>query len=209
MDDDWYRANTPSLNWNFPSLPSSSQQYRPDQASSPMGCVEQWQWCYYAMPSPTKRECGPLAAFSDAISGTASLLNLTEEDLESDHPPLSRGGAQAPFMWMYQVHNNYPAELTTVLDILTAKSLLSQDRFYGGVQQPIPRNQWQLDVGNWFNTVLASIQASFVDTVSLSYDDPALNPYILRPKVKELRDMCQTQVSFIVHPKSTLAYFVQ
>jgi hypothetical protein len=47
---------------------------------------------------------------------------------------------------------------------LGAKSLISQTTQYQGVQWSLPLDQWHKDVTHWFHTILAAVQASFVDT---------------------------------------------
>jgi hypothetical protein len=62
------------------------------------------------------------------------------------------------------IQSSSPSIISEVLSKLGDKSLSSQFLLNNGVQGPLPLNQWQLDVNGWYNTVLASIQAMFVQT---------------------------------------------
>ncbi|KAI1348756.1 hypothetical protein F5Y01DRAFT_306503 [Xylaria sp. FL0043] len=174
MDDNWYRGNT------------DTKTYRPDDAASPMGCVEQWQWCNPAYPRESG--CGPLASRNDAISGAAPLFNLSAQDLEVDRLS-SNDAQQTNFIWSLFTHKINPVTLPDMLGFLGARSLSSQERLYGGIQWPIPKNQWQLDVTQWLETVFATLQAAYIDTVTGKYALELENTR-LGPLNKHERDLC-------------------
>ncbi|KAI1281515.1 hypothetical protein F5Y07DRAFT_386400 [Xylaria sp. FL0933] len=149
--------------------------YRPDDAASPMGCGS----------------CGPLASRNDAISGAALLCNLSARDLEVDRPP-SNDAQQTNFIWSLFTHKMNPVTLPDMLGFLGARSLNSQERLYGAIQLAIPKNQWQLDVTQWFETVLATLQAAYIDTVTGKYALELENTR-LGPLNKHERDLCDNQ----------------
>ncbi|KAK5636347.1 hypothetical protein RRF57_012059 [Xylaria bambusicola] len=195
MDDGWYRA-TDFLTTISHSLASGAQKvYRPSVAASPMGCVEQWQWCNSAYPRDSG--CGPLAGQSDALYGAARLFNLTNEDLYSDRP-LSSEASGTRLIWPALLTFGYPTALPSLLGHLGAKSLASQSRLYSGVQWALPNNQWQLDVIQWWNTILASVQASwlvvdsFVEAAQGS-SDPEFREYIAPPLNEDEQKLCNSQ----------------
>ncbi|KAI0530167.1 hypothetical protein GGR58DRAFT_525224 [Xylaria digitata] len=149
MNDGWYRA-TDFLTTISHSLTSGSQKvYRPSVAASPMGCVEQWQWCNSAYPRESG--CGPLAGTQDALYGAAALFNLTSEELYPDRP-LSSEALGTRLIWPALLTSGYPTALPSLLGHLGAKSLASQSRLYSGVQWPLPNNQWQLDYAKLSST---------------------------------------------------------
>ncbi|KAI1360715.1 hypothetical protein F5Y08DRAFT_348529 [Xylaria arbuscula] len=181
MDDGWYRA-TDFLTTISHSLASGGEKvYRPSVAASPMGCVQQWQWCNSAYPRDTG--CGPLAGQSDALYGAATLFNLTSEDLYPDRP-LSSEALGTRLIWPALLTLGYPTALPSLLGHLGAKSLASQSRLYSGVQWALPNNQWQLDVIQWWNTILASVQASC---------DPEFREYISPPLNEDEQKLCNSQ----------------
>ncbi|KAJ3566505.1 hypothetical protein NPX13_g7103 [Xylaria arbuscula] len=204
MDDGWYRA-TDFLTTISHSLASGAEKvYRPSVAASPMGCVEQWQWCNSAYPRDTG--CGPLAGQSDALYGAATPFNLTGEDLYPDRP-LSSEALGTRLIWPALLTLGYPTALPSLLGHLGSKSLASQSRLYSGVQWALPNNQWQLDVIQWWNTILASVQASCTLNHSLilsrSYNplkratrlfyDPEFREYISPPLNEDEQKLCNSQ----------------
>jgi hypothetical protein len=163
MGDDWYRATEPFLKYYTPQLSGYHSSYRPDVAASPMGCLEQWQWCNAAPPKEVS--CGPLASWFDSIYGAARLFNLTSDDLDLARPS-SSSASGTRFIWPVLWLNQYPVSLSNTLNSLGLKGLASQSRFSGGIQYALPENQWQLDVLNWWNIHLASLQAAWLVTSS-------------------------------------------
>lgn len=150
MDDDWYRATTRSntvmanldtngSNWKEPG-------YMSDEAASPLGCIQQQQWCNLAYPKD--RGCGPLAGHLDSVYGEGPLFNLTDEDMDKDSPTPT-GAAATRMNWHALMTFAHPVAIINTLRHLGPKSLISQTKLYAGVQFPLPRNQWQLDVANW------------------------------------------------------------
>ncbi|KAI1261275.1 hypothetical protein F5Y18DRAFT_440585 [Xylariaceae sp. FL1019] len=161
MDDEWYRATEPSTNVSNAALSNDTEiTYRVTEAASPLACVQQYQWCNTAH---AKVNCGPLASWDDAAYGAASVFNLTKEDLETDRP--SSGTATGTsLIWPLLVMSNPIFDLNAVVSTLGAESLASQSVLETGIQFPLPKDQWQIDVTKWWNVSLASIQSAFMKT---------------------------------------------
>lgn len=159
MDDDWYRVTTPWQDIYFLTSTGQQQSWRPDISASPMGCLEQFQWCNSAYPR--ERGCGPLASYYDSIIGAAPFFNLRDEDLDAKRPS-SFDATSARFIWPVLAMDPYPTRLSAMLRSLGTGSLASQSRLTSGVQSPLPENQWQLDVLHWWNIIMASVQASWL-----------------------------------------------
>ncbi|OTB01373.1 hypothetical protein M426DRAFT_41238, partial [Hypoxylon sp. CI-4A] len=189
LDDDWYRATTPEGSVSLTSVDGKRPLYRPNEAASPMGCVQQNQWC--TSSDPKNRKCGPLASRNDAVYGAASLFNVTMDELDSQRPQAS-GSNETRFLWQSAIWGNNPIAIEPVLSFLGAKSLLSQVHFYESVQFTIPTNQWQLDVSHWWNMALASAQAEYVQTVQ-GIVSPALDSLRRSPVNKEEQKLCDSQ----------------
>ncbi|KAI0544175.1 hypothetical protein F4679DRAFT_591693 [Xylaria curta] len=202
MDDGWYRATDFLTTISHSSASGSQPVYRPSVAASPMGCVEQWQWCNSAYPKD--RGCGPLAGQSDALYGAAALFNLTSEDLDSDRP-VSSEASGTRLIWPALLTLGYPTALPSLLGHLGAKSLASQSRLYSGVQWPLPNNQWQLDVIQWWNTILAAVQASctcnppsvllesYIVEAAQGSTDPEFREFTAPPLNEEEQKLCNSQ----------------
>ncbi|KAI1741603.1 hypothetical protein F4680DRAFT_415976 [Xylaria scruposa] len=190
MDDDWYRATERSTDLytlgGFGYRPS----YIPGIAASPMGCVEQWQWCDSAHPSD-EAHCGPLASLFDSFYGAGPLFNITQEDFDHLPRPSSADASKTRFLWPAQSTIQSPTVLAQLIAQLGAKSLASQSQLLN-VQWPLPDNQWQLDVTRWWHTILASVQASYIFTAQGS-DDPEFRQFQSRPFNNQERELCNSQ----------------
>ncbi|KAI0435510.1 hypothetical protein F4803DRAFT_557926 [Xylaria telfairii] len=158
MNDEWYRATKPGVEFYTPGKSGKQQSYHPDVAASPMGCLEQWQWCNTAYPREVG--CGPLASFIDSAHGAAPLFNLTSKDLDPNRPSTSIVSG-ARLIWQLLITVGYPTSIADTLGFLGVRALASNPHFFAGIQFDLPSNQWQLDVLNWWSIILASIQASW------------------------------------------------
>ncbi|KAK3317247.1 hypothetical protein B0T19DRAFT_488545 [Cercophora scortea] len=189
--DDWYRATAPGTTVTNKDLNTSSTSFQPVEAASPLGCVEQFQFCNAALPPESR--CGPLASLRDASAGAAPLFgNLTPESFRnnvndtSDNMEATR---YLQFMATLIITVGSPSEY---LVNLKAKALMSQETMASGWQMPIPDNQWKLDVTYWMSIWLAALQSSFVD-VAVGTADPVLKKTLLGPRDPYQREMCNNQ----------------
>jgi hypothetical protein len=203
MDDDWYRATGVYEDLKpGPSNDASVMQYNiPVEAASPLGCVQQWQWCNSAYP--VDRGCGPLASSLDAYYGAAPLCNITAATLHSTRPS-SPDATATRLLWPAMMQLNNPPTLDEVLSQLGAKSLSSQPLMYRGVQPNLPTNQWQLDVTHWWNIILASVQGQFVDTAVGPTDLYMQEHFTIHPGNDEERKLCNSQVGVSTHQHTKL-----
>lgn len=187
--DPWYRATVPlgfigSSTGNYSSL-----IYQPEEAFSPLGCVTQYQFCNPSLPANS--QCGPLASWLDSLTGSASLFNLTREELLSDEFPDQRLGSR--FTWLITQLTYSGRRFRGILHSLGDRALESQKYLSDGFMGELPENQWQLDVSHWFSTYLAAIQASFV-AGALGTTNPTLIPYSVVPPNKHVKELCNSQV---------------
>jgi hypothetical protein len=90
--------------------------------------------------------------------------------------------------------------LAPVLTTLEARALASQSQFNGGIQYGQP--QWQLDVTNWYNIVLASIQAMYVNT-AIGTSDLDLRQFDVMPINGQEQKLCNSQVGTSSHSTSS------
>ncbi|KAI0154922.1 hypothetical protein GGR57DRAFT_502110 [Xylariaceae sp. FL1272] len=200
MDDDWYRATQLDTDIHWTAIPGNKQAYRPTLAASPLGCVEQWQWC----KSGDSLECGPLSSEFDALYQAASLFNLTSEDLDPARPSVpSELGTR--LIWPVVLTFEYPTFMGTLIEHFGSRALASQSRLHSGIQWALPDNQWQLDVIQWWYTILATVQAAcklanaralaclpLVDTVQ-GTNDPEFEKYLSPPLNKQEQKLCDSQ----------------
>ncbi|XXH04288.1 hypothetical protein Hte_010702 [Hypoxylon texense] len=195
IDDPWYRMNKTGPEIGYLSLEGTSQAYTPEEAASPLGCAERFQFCNYL-------QCGPLASLDDALENSAPLFGITESLMESDKwDPLMEKYASnrsaSRFLWMANSYANYPTTAYEAMAILGPQVLESRRRlqgsFQGSFQGALPDNQWQLDIIFWFKTTLAALQTSFVDT-AYGTVDPEFAPYTVNITIPAQMDVCSNQI---------------
>ncbi|ETS75787.1 hypothetical protein PFICI_12731 [Pestalotiopsis fici W106-1] len=148
-EDIWYRASVPGVSKATKGAYGQAQSYMPDEAASPLGCVEQYQICNLALPNNSG--CGPLASFYDAMAGAAPFFNFTSQEWlhyweTGTIPPENRAAAR--LTWIFMMWTFEPVTLNNIITKMGASSLISQSQLYGGTQYGLPSNQWQSDVAH-------------------------------------------------------------
>lgn len=186
--DPWYRGTVPGASMILSGTNETQVIYRPEEAASPLGCVEQYQFCN------ADKECGPLAGKQDALAQAAPHFNMTAFDIYNNTVPGDPIGSR--FYWYYLALFDMSIDLDVMLLNLGPRALVSQQSLLSGTMGPLPDNQWQLDVTYWWATRLASIQAAFVNT-AYSTADAALEEYRVFPHNSYMRGMCNNQVGAI------------
>ncbi|KAI0552765.1 hypothetical protein F4679DRAFT_533819 [Xylaria curta] len=185
MDDDWYRAIIPRKNLLANSTDNTRLFYTPDEAASPLGCLEQYQLCY-------AERCGPLASLYDAIVESAPSFDLTAAEIQSDQYPTGNLPAMN-FIWLTNILSSIYLEASLVVDKLGPSSLSSQSLFAAGIQfVASQQDQWKQDTENWFNITLALLQSTFLNVV-LRSADPELEQSISPPMTDFDKAMCNSQ----------------
>ena len=183
--DPWYRGTVSGatiIDW---ATNETRVVYRPEEAASPLGCVEQYQFCNAG------KQCGPLAGMSDAVTQAAPYFNMTAFDFSYRVIPDDPVGSR--FYWYYIALLGMSIDLDELILNLGPHALISHQSLLDGIMGPLPENQWQLDVTYWWATRLASMQAAFVNTASGS-NDAALEEYLVSPYNSHMRGMCNNQV---------------
>lgn len=192
-DDPWYRGTVPGKNhtWNGEGG-ESKMGYRPEQAASPMACVQQYQFCNPSLPEADR--CGPLASLIDAQTRSAHLFGMTEDQIANNDVPQTPAGSR--YVWFLQFLTLVVPGLPVLINVLGPNSLASQQSLSraSGYLGVVPDNQWQLDVENWWAIYMASLQAGMVD-IAYGPDDPALKPYEILPFNSDVQKLCNNQVS--------------
>lgn len=199
-DDPWYRGNVPGQIINWTTTGTSSQSYRPEQAASPMACLQQYQICNPALPGNSR--CGPLASWLDAQNQAAHLFNITYDQMaNATYESIARNEipqspAAARYVWFWTLLALAVPTLTGVVNVLGTVSLASQQSLdrATGIMGTIPSNQWQLDVKNWWAIWMASLQAGMVN-VAYGPHDPLLEPFEILPPNSHVQKLCSNQVS--------------
>ncbi|KAH8879807.1 hypothetical protein GQ53DRAFT_833851 [Thozetella sp. PMI_491] len=159
-NDTWYRGNVSVDGLKIYSSVETDPTlvYLPEEAASPMGCVEQYQYCNAALPEG--EQCGPLAGYLDAIAGAGPKFNLTRAEALSNHTATNKLGSR--FLWFTNTLIRAAAMPKDILSTLQGQALLSKQTLYDGFQAGLATEQWKLDATNWWSIWLASLQGSFI-----------------------------------------------
>lgn len=184
-DDLWYRGVIPNSFFQF----SAGQRvvYMPDEAASPMGCLQRFQYCN------SSKKCGNLASLLDSMTSALTVFHETPYEYWSGD--WNQPDATASRFDMFYAAVSSSTSLFTLLNCLGPSSLLSSQHLNQGIMGPLPDNQWQLDVTHWFAMRMASLQASFVNTARGPTDEAVL-PYVSTIGDNYYqRVMCNSQVS--------------
>ncbi|KAM7218392.1 hypothetical protein V8F06_006156 [Rhypophila decipiens] len=179
-NDEWFRATKPYMSLTWAGQNSSMIGYRQDEPASPLGCLEQRQFC-----SPRDRDpngqprCTPLAAMYDIPA-------LTEPVLQDLNGELNR------FKWFFNVMISPEDTIHHAISTLHATALKSRFSITRQVQGPLPDNQWQIEVEHMFSTLLASTQQSFVHAAAVP-NTPGLDDFVVGPMSAESEELCRNQ----------------
>jgi hypothetical protein len=162
IDDPWFsahRANPGPVNRTY---------YFSDHLLSPLGCVEQFQFCN-PKKGDTEGACTSLAGIVPATAAAKFDLDLS---------PMQSAIVDLLINAVYA--NN--------AIILQPIQLLADDTKTDGVQMPLPRNQWVLELQDMHNRVLTEIQRIIVD-YARGPGSPAAKQFLVVPD-SNYRDLC-------------------
>lgn len=187
-NDPWYRGSVPWLEVKNEedNVPGQWKRtvYRPDEAASPMGCIQQYQYCN------SKHKCGQLASFYDAVTTAAPFFDTPIEAFGGYAQ--TSGQTSSHFSWFETIiYSSY--QLLALLNGLGSASLASRRNFQLGYVWKIPSNQWKLDVMHWWTTLLAAKQAAFV-IAAHGPMDPLLHQNMILPENEFMQQLCRNQV---------------
>lgn len=109
--DPWYRATQfgglRSMGGSSDGPNSTQSVYQPEEAASPLACVERYQFCN------ASKDCGPLAGKQTALPQAASLFNITAFDVYNNIVPDDPVGSR--FYWFYLALFTMPTDLDVIL----------------------------------------------------------------------------------------------
>lgn len=129
----------------------------------------------------------------DAVYGAAPMFNLTAADLDPERPTSSTDTGTR-FIWDVLMKLSGSGGMSDMIEQLGAELLASQSLLSSGTQNPLPLNQWQLDVTNWWYTVLAAVQIEYVQT-AVGTTDLEIRQVSWVPMNDRERKLCNSQVS--------------
>ena len=145
--------------------------YKANNWVTVMGCTDQYQFC-----NPLTSICTPLSGYAEA----AAALNTTKLN-NVQYLVASRIALNTRAM---SIHHSISGRGASAL---RAQELVSENS-----QNPIPNNQWQIEVDSWFATSFARLQRAIVEYAS----GPAFVPagtYVQSPTGPISKAMCYSQ----------------
>ncbi|KAG6357480.1 hypothetical protein INS49_013357 [Diaporthe citri] len=157
--------------------------YRSDEAASPMGCIQQYQYCN------AEHKCGELASFYDAMITAAPFLGTPLDQLKGYVNASGRTSSQ--FIWFERImYSGY--DLASLIKIMRTSALASRSSYAMGTFGQIPNNQWKLDVTHWWTALLAAKQTAFV-SVARGPRNPLLLQSTGYPENEYMKQLCHSQ----------------
>ena len=182
MDDLWYSAH-----FQFPEVFLSSQVTKGnasawfrDNPVSVLGCAEQYQFCNPHLPA--NAGCTSLATFDQAFNMTDGLWRSPAQNISFSST-------------LYAVSAS-GIHLQDIVNSLGISSLTARNSLGGGIQCPLPNNQWQLEVQYWHSVSMALLQRVVVEQATGPTSE-TLYPWLVKPQTKEEQAQCHNQVSFV------------
>ncbi|KAL9619578.1 MAG: hypothetical protein Q9160_005854 [Pyrenula sp. 1 TL-2023] len=180
VNDPWYSAHQ-EITQDAAFGPNAST-YLADEPTSVLGCKMQYQMC-----DLQSEKCSQLKGLQD----TNSILPL----------PSTKMNETMSWVW------GFNPTLMDVLSTLKVSSLTSRFSLEESVGGPLPDYQWQLDVENWHNIILASFQDLAVTFARGPEDADILKYFWERPETEVQKYLCKNQASeLIIHVTSSATF---
>lgn len=152
------------------ALHGAKAYWSDETAASPLACSSQYQVC-------NGGDCTPLTAADNLPTLAANWSSQEQRDL---------------FSWFYNHVSFYT--IGAAAGGLGPGCLRARDGLSRGLQNPLPDNQWQLEVQHWFAVALANLQRSAIYSV-VGPDDENILPWINTNITQSDRGRCNEQVS--------------
>jgi hypothetical protein len=190
VTDPWYHATrTANLSGRASiQLDANSPRYTLNKKSEPvsvLGCTQRDQIC---SPHRPDGECTALASTNDVMLGLESMNGVNDEELDR-------------LVWAMYALRAFNPDASLLPTVVGAQALASRGSLSQNVQGPLPDDQWQKDVQYWFDTGLATLQASLVLTATGPRDSNT-RKFALYPNTTAQHSVCQNQVG--IHPSCPL-----
>jgi hypothetical protein len=190
--DPWYSATKPSGRTAHLSTGEGSRDgdetvefpvFQQSEAATPMGCTMREQYCNSHFPWGNCTILGSINDIYDQAGLGKEGINYEQADR---------------LQWSIDTMWEFSPNLAVLPRTLGGQALKSRDGLAQGFQSPIPNDQWQQDVQYWFDTALATMQASFVVGATGPLD-PLVLQFATYPNSTEQRSVCHSQVGANLH----------
>lgn len=173
VDDKFFEAHMP-IRAQIPSASAGTVGYVFNGFVHALACKSQHQLCI------SETNCTSLTTIQAAAGAAIDIAN-TDQQKES-------------ISVLFNSRAILGANLNNIVGNLEESALVARNNYIGGLQGPLPPNQWQLEVEHWQNTLLAYTQRLAVEYAT-GPSDPAMEKYVPKPANAEGRYSCKNQVS--------------
>jgi hypothetical protein len=179
-DDPWYAAHLmrPWHNRGAASPNATIPTYLRDEPTRALGCATRYQFCN--PDSGIRDSCTPLTGIYPATMA-ADKLWRTDEQREFFNTSSNQ---------ILKVASG----LVEIVSMTGISSLTARQGLANGMQGPLPSNQWQLEVENWFGATMADLQRATLEHVT-GPTEPAMLQFLERPQTHQERLVCRSLVS--------------
>ena len=186
--DDWYRTTSQQTHKMTSGFAKTDGYpdfritlYYQDEPASPLGCVEQAQYCIIGPNS--NPICTPLSSWWDIM--TRYLYELPGMLVNgNESAQLSR------LFWFASVLLD--VGFTWPIQYLQANVLQSWFSRPMSCRGPLPANQWQIEVKHMFATALANLQHNVINSIALP-NVPYIQNFTRPPLTDAEQDLCRSQ----------------
>lgn len=157
VDDPWYSAHT---------LNNDTGYYSLDRPVNPLVCQTQYQYCN---PNNAQYPDGGCALLDGMYPATNATTNTT----------FWSSTAQMQSASLFAMVNTgfVDLDIGQIVANLGSSALLARNSMSAGDQSPLPRNQWQLEVRHWHDSMLAMLQRLVVEQAA-GPSDAGVEQYI-------------------------------
>ncbi|KAJ4295392.1 hypothetical protein N0V90_007404 [Kalmusia sp. IMI 367209] len=176
VNDPWFSATTPATGIQVSNLDGLLDTYMGDDPTRAVVCVEQYQICNPNLPAASR--CTPLEGIQQAWKGAVELF--------------AEGSQREKFVWSGGAIFDMAAGLPEITGWLGVAALQARGSLSGGMQDPLPDNQWEFEFEHWFKIVLAEIQRAVLDHATGPID-PKMRQYLITPNSTDERSVCSSQ----------------
>ncbi|KAI0148735.1 hypothetical protein GGR57DRAFT_474134 [Xylariaceae sp. FL1272] len=173
--DLWYRVSptptTTDVDYSASDNNNKADIFLPLEEASPLGCAIQWQFC-----SQNVKNCSPLGGYLDILG----------------QPDYTHNDTQAAYFRYFTTIFSKSPTIDVILQKMGPTSLESQSSFINTLQGPLPSDQWQRDVIQWFEIEIAAAQMAFLET---AYYNPTNTSFLdyRESFTREEAKLCQHQ----------------
>jgi len=171
ISDPWFSAHQPT------GRLSSQSIYKANEVTPPLGCKAQYEICFL------DANCSSLMSSEDIV------IHMDTSVKFGDMPTWFSWAALANF------------DLRVLVTTLSGAMLRAKYQILQGYSYGLPENQWQIEVEQMFQLLLAAMQMLVVDTAKGPSGE--LVKFIHKPSNTQ-RFLCQNQVIFL-YPRLNLA----